>query len=79
MLAVLSGITMAVVVTGFGLGSIYLIGAAIIVVGMLYYLNKVNKKEMDVTEIPILRIWAVALGTVFFVILFTLFYSNYFL
>lgn len=79
MVALLSGITMGVVVAGFGLGAVYLIGATIIVVAMLYYLDKVNKGKMDVGDIPIAKIWGVALLVTFIVILGTLLYSNYFL
>lgn len=65
MTGLLGGIAMAVVATGLGLGSLYLIGFAIVFVMMIHYLNKVNKGEMERNEIPILKIAGIALLTIF--------------
>lgn len=69
MTGLFGGIAMAVVVTGIGLGSLLLIGGGIVVAMMVYYLNKINKKEMDITDIPFLKIWGIALGVVFIILL----------
>lgn len=77
MTGLLSGVAMAAVVTGLGLGSLLLIGGGIVIAMMVYYLNKIQKKEMDITDIPFLKIWGIALLVMSIILFSVQMYNHY--